>query len=420
MNSFQATEPSSSTLREIEWPSCTTAAASPRRAPRSARLPKLIGAPGRVGDQLAGLRALVVGCGSVGGVIADHITRLQPAELCLVDPAKLKPESLLTHRISPSSVGQGKAEHFGRLAKSISPTTRVTFFDGPVESLPDAVLAGVDIACMATDNIPAEIEVGQRCMHHRIPLIQGAVHGETLVAQARVWHNRDASGACPACGMGASDWAQLDARTRFSCASSVVSPVRLSAPAPTRSVSCLCSLAADLATLQLLRMVLQLSPAVEDSVTELSAYQPQVTVSPLRRDTACPCDHTAWDRHAVPGPLGQYSLRQLLELTGLQRAAAPRGRAFIVDQLEFVTHAVCCESRQLIGRFCVPDAPVGQCLDCRQPLYAQRLFSHRVVSARTLGPRLEEPLRALGAAAARSVVLCGRDRTLLCHEEIRK
>jgi molybdopterin/thiamine biosynthesis adenylyltransferase len=417
MSLFQMTEPRPNTVCEIGLP-LATATAPTRRATRSARLPKFVGSAEPAGTQLDGLNVMVTGCGSVGGSIATHLARLQPAGIVLVDPGDLKPESLLTHPVDPQSLGQRKVGYFGRLAKAISPKTRIVVFAGPIELLPSAAFAAVDLVVVATDDLAAEIEVGQRCIYHRIPLIQAAVHGETLVAQVRVWRNRDAAGACPACGMGTAEWEHLYRETRFSCAGSDAPVIRQPAPTPTRSVSALCSLAADLAMMQLLRIVLQLGPPVEDSVTELSAYQQRISISPLPRNTACPCDHRAWDRLSISGPLGRHSLRQLLELTPWRSSRLPPGLSYMVDQLEYIERVICCESSQTIGRFGELDTQVGHCPHCRRPLYPQRLFSHRVVSARTLGPQLDQPLDQLGAAASRAVVVRLGDRTVFCHEEI--
>jgi molybdopterin/thiamine biosynthesis adenylyltransferase len=178
---------------EIECDDATGTGVGPRAA-REARLPSFLGLSEPAGPRLDAYRAMLVGVGSVNGNVALHCGRLQIGELWLVDPGRLKPESLLTHPIEPSGVGIAKEEYFGRLVKAISPGTRVFAFPGPVQSLSLGALERVDVVAMAADNLAAEVETGQRCLHHGKPLVQASVHGDTLVAQARFWRNDDGTG----------------------------------------------------------------------------------------------------------------------------------------------------------------------------------------------------------------------------------
>jgi len=188
-----------------------------RHVPLAARLPKFIGGPADAAMKLMLLRVMIIGLGSVGGRIATHVARIGVAMLWLVDPKCFKSESLLTHEIEPRDVGKSKARTIARRCKAISPATRVFHFDGGVECLPLDAFADADLVVMATDNLAAEIEVGQRCLCLGKPLVQASVHGDTLTAQVRWFGNTDAQGPCPACGFGQTEWRMLDEQTRFSC-----------------------------------------------------------------------------------------------------------------------------------------------------------------------------------------------------------
>ncbi len=183
----------------------------------AARLPKFVGGPVDAAPKLNALRVFIVGVGSVGGRIAIHLARLGIARLWLVDPKRFKPESMLTHDIESRDVGKSKALTTARRCKAISPATRVFAFDGVVEELPLDAFAGADLVVLATDNLAAEIEVGQRCVHAGKPLVQASVHGDTLTAQVRVFGNADGQGPCPACGFGNVEWRMLNEQVRFSC-----------------------------------------------------------------------------------------------------------------------------------------------------------------------------------------------------------
>ena len=398
--------------RSGQPPSCFSAA--PKRA---ARLPRFIGLREPAGPRLDALRVMVVGCGSVGATAVLHLARLQVGEIWIVDPGRLKPESLLTHPVDPGAIGRNKADHFGRLAKAISPTTRVCVFGGPVQAVSLAALARADVVLMATDNLAAEVEVGQQCIHHRRPLVQASVHGDTLVAQVRLWLNRDGSGPCPACSFGAGEWDHVNRETTFSCGGNGAGQQRHVQTAPTMSVSFLCALSAEMAMTQLLRHVLCLGPPLEDSVIQWCGYKYQMSSSRLARNPACRCEHVAWDRASLPGRLARSSLREIAQTAGFENGDVAGEFSFLVDGLTYVDQVACCHSPQPVRRFSQPGGEVGKCSRCGSALRPQLFYSHRPTPAAILSGRIDWPLEQLGAGAAEWVVVQGNGRTVFCHEE---
>ena len=387
------------------------------RADREARLPSFVGLTDPAGPRLDALRVMVVGCGSVGGGIVLHLARLQVGEIRLVDPGRLKPESLLTHPMDPGGVGLGKLDYFGPLAKAISPNTRVYVCGGPVQSLPLSAFAKVDLVVMATDNLAAEVAVGQRCIYHRKPLLQASVHGDTLVAQVRFWLNRDGSGACPACSFGAAEWDHVNRETTFSCGGPGGRQEGEVRTAPTMSVSFLCSTSADLAMTHLLRHALHLGPPLEDSVVEYCGYTHKVAASRLARNRACPCEHVAWDRAMLPAPLAKSSLGEVARAAGFGVNGIREDLSFMVDELTFVDRVACCGGPQPVGRFSGLDDQVAKCHACGLPLRPQLFYSHRPTPATVLSGLIEQPLDRLGAGAAEWVVVSGGDRSVFCEQE---
>ena len=404
-------------FREIPLTACGARTAS-ARVHRGARLPDFIGLSGSADSRLDKFRVMVVGSGSVGGNMVLHFARLQVGEIRIVDPGRLKAESLLTHSIGPEAIGELKVDYFGRMAKAVSPNTQVYVCAGPAQSLGLAAFDRVDAVVLATDNLAAEVEVGQRSIYHRKPLVQASVHGGTLVAQVRTWLNRDGSGPCPACSFGTSEWDHVNRESRFTCAGPDGQPDRRNSVVPTMSVSFLCSLAADVATMQILRQVLQLGAPLEDSVVEYCGYTHQSNVAALSRNPACPCEHIAFDRVKIGRPLGQCSLRELASEAGFNGSALPADLSFLVDELTFVEEAMCCASPQPIGRFCKDGEPIERCSRCGSALGAQPFFSHRPVPAAVLSTRLEQPLERVGAGGAKSVVVRSGGRSVFCHEEV--
>ena len=133
---------------------------------------------------LSRLRVACVGVGAVGRNAAVHLARLGIGALYVIDPGTYKEESVLTQPIDPVEIGRSKAECVARLVKRISPATTVYVCDTPVETLGTTALADVDLVVLATDNIRAELECGQRCIHLGKPLVHAAVHGSTSAVSA--------------------------------------------------------------------------------------------------------------------------------------------------------------------------------------------------------------------------------------------
>jgi molybdopterin/thiamine biosynthesis adenylyltransferase len=377
------------------------------RADRHTRLPHFIGTPDSPDTRLDALRLVVVGAGSVGGAATLHAARLQPQEILIIDSGQLKPESVLTHLVVPADVGKSKASYWGQLCKAISPTTRVRVFDGPVQLVPLAAFLGATVVFMATDNLTAEVEVGQRCLWLRLPLVQAAVHGDSLVARISWWNNRDSSGPCPACGFSDAEWDHLNRETIFTCAGRAAQPVGSNHAIATRSVSFLCSLAADLAMTQVLRFVLGLGRPLEDSVLEYCGYTHRSVVSPLTRKVNCPCEHAGYIHKPVAGPLAHHSLLQLAAAAQCECPSAPASPSFTVGDLLFVDGAICCGRLQSVRKFAAPGRTLGNCVVCGGSMRAEphSFHSYRAVPAQILASLIGRPLAQLGARTAHSVLV---------------
>jgi molybdopterin/thiamine biosynthesis adenylyltransferase len=410
-------DPKSATL-----PRRFTDVTGPRRArsfpvpPRAARIPAFVGCdPEQVRAVLDQLRVTLVGVGAVGRVIAIHLARLQIAALQLVDRARYKPESLLTQAITPEEVGESKAQSTGELTKRISPATRVEVFDGPFEALAPTELARTDLLILATDNLSTEVRVGQRCIELRKPLVHGSVHGETLIAHARFLSNASPDTPCPACGFTADEWAHLNASTRFSCEGTdpVNAPARATTR-PTRSVSWLCSTAADLVLMQVLRHVAGLGAPVADTVVESCGYTHRTVVSPLKRNPRCPVDHVPWTARPAPGPLGQATLRELAVAAGVRDEELV---GFLVGDTRYVEAGTCVNGHDWpVGRFVESRGADVFCGKCGEALHTQPVFAHRVVPAPVLEHRLDLPLARLGAESPAWVVVREDDRAVMFEE----
>lgn len=387
---------------------------------RGARLPEFFGLPAGIDlqtllDLLATWVVVILGTGSVGAGIALHLARLGIGELRLVDRGSFKKLSLQTQPILPGAVGKPKASAVGRDCKLISPGTRVLAFDGDLEALPLAALADVQLAFIATDNLRAEVVAGDRFSKLGVPLVQASVHGGTLVAQVRFFSNAEASGPCPSCGFGPAEKALLQEESTFSCEGSTSLPQVRSAP--TMSVSPLCSLAADLAVLQALKHLFGLGSPPADSVLEFCAHTGKTTISPLRRNPECPCEHVRFERWPLPGQLAACTPCQLVEACGLPGRGIGAGVSLAVDGLVFVESGACgCSASVPLERFAAPSAgPLGRCPKCGSDVSPAPFFTRPSLGGPLLAAQGDRPLGSLGvpASAAAAIVRLRDARAVL-------
>lgn len=403
------------TVKEIELASGSHFQAA-TAAPLSARLPNFIGAPLAAGEKLRGLKVALAGCGAVGGPIALGLARLQIHTLWLFDKGKFKAESMLTHSVFPEDIPGPKASILGHRVKHISPDTKVFVFDGPVESSDLPVMADADLTVLATDNLLAEIEVGQRCLWLGQPLVQAAVHGETLVAQIRFFASRQ-NDPCPACGYSQPEWKALNNQTRYSC--DAVNPKAADAKTdgpPTMSVSFLCSMAADLALVQILRHTLGLGPAVENFMLQYCGFDHRTISSALKRNLNCPCDHTVYSQATALQSIPDFTLSELAQMAGYDPACGLNGVSFQLGRLSFCESAACrCTAMRPLRRFFAAGAPVGTCRSCGETIVPLPFYTHNPVPANVIADQMERPLRELGAESVAWVKLRGPRRSMLFY-----
>ena len=378
------------------------------------RLPNIIGAPSDADAILSDSNVVVVGCGAIGRYIALHLARLKIRTLRLIDKKKIKRESLLTHSVVPQEISMPKASSLGGLVKVISPGTRVYVYDGPVEMLDLLAFKDADIVILATDNQNAEIKVGQRCLWLGIPLVQAAVHGDTLVAQVRVFGKYNQA-ACPACGYSQAEWKALNRQTRYSCEDGDMKAVnpKIYGP-PTMSVSFLCSLAADLCLAQFLKHRLGLGTPVENTILEFCLYTHKTAISSLNRNPNCPCDHTTYVQASTRREISEFSLAEIVALAGYDRKSGLKGISFKLGDSRYCEQGFCkCSQNSPLKRFCRPGKIVARCRFCRDPIYPHPFFTFSPVPAALVVDQFDCRLNDLGVEAEKWAMLRGPERSLL-------
>ncbi len=396
------------------------------------RFPQLIGTERSAAKVFAGCKAVVVGVGSVGRRVALHLARLGIEVIWLVDPGRYdETANLVTQEITAADLNTAKATSTGEACKAISPDTRVLVYDGKVQDLNPVATADADVVFLATDNLAVEADVSSRFRALGIPLVQAAVHGETLVAQVRFVANATADGPCLLCGFGEDEWRHMNQSSVFSCsgandgdgtsdiandANGATEHVQIM---PTMSTSFLCSLAADLALMQWARYVLTLGRPVADTLLQYCGFTHQTTQAELASNKNCRCDHSVLQRIEAPRPLVECSPSELAGTAG-HDGGSLAGVSFTLDALSYVESAVCrCDSHQ-VDLFMTMGESLPSCGACGEAIVPQPFFTHRATPGHLLNARRDRPLRALGAEQATWAVVRRGASGALIREQICK
>ena len=378
------------------------------------RLPDFFNAAPDAEAILGDLKLLIAGCGAIGRNIALHLARLKISELRLVDKKKIKKESLLTHSVVPQEISMPKASSLGRIVKAVSPETKVFVYDGAVETLDLTWFKDVDFVILATDNQNAEITVAQRCLWLGEPLIQAAVHGDTLVAQVRFFGTHKQN-ACPACGYSRAEWNALNRQTKYSCEANAPSAAgaKIFAP-PTMSVSFLCSLAADLSLAQVLRHTLDLGAPVDNTILEFCMYTHKTAISPLKRKADCPCDHTSFTQASTLQRISEFSLAGIARIAGYDSELGLTGVSFRLGDMQFCEQGFCkCRQKRPLRRFVHPGKCTKRCKSCSEKIYPHPFFTYSNVPATVVLDQLDCRLGDLGVKTEKWAMLRGPQQSLL-------
>jgi molybdopterin/thiamine biosynthesis adenylyltransferase len=397
---------------------------------RAARMPRLIAGARSLAAALRELDLVLVGLGSIGLHFANHCARLGVRTLLLIDPARFKSESCLTHPLQPDELGRSKVEVAGAHAKAVSPQTRVFVCAEAFECLPLAALAGASAILLATDNLLAESRVSRAALQLGIPLVQAAVEGRTLTAQVRHLANAGEQSPDLPCGYNREEWEQLDRGTRYSCAGagsgsgSKSSAESTTAPAeptqvPTTSVSHLCALAANLAMMELTRRAVGVGDPLASTELSYSAFSQQITHTRLERRASCPADHTRMSLAPSSADLGELSVGELLSAAGCD-SDAPRSVSLHVEGRRFVALARCkCPTPPRVDRFVADDDEARPCANCGQRLLPHPLHVFDEVPLTALDGFRGRSLSSLGAPSPPSIrVRAERATTFLFRPQL--
>lgn len=130
-----------------------------RRVDRSFLVPRGGGV-----KSLESTRVLLIGCGSVGGLMAQAFSRSGVGTLHLVDPEALSEENTYRHILGRKSWGRNKAESLAECIRDNVPYVAVESFPHPIEQLIESdndFLEGYDLVAIALGDATLEMYINE-------------------------------------------------------------------------------------------------------------------------------------------------------------------------------------------------------------------------------------------------------------------
>jgi molybdopterin/thiamine biosynthesis adenylyltransferase len=124
-------------------------------------------------------KAVIIGCGGLGGYVIEELARLGVGNLVLIDSDVIEEHNLNRQILSTADViNRPKVEVACERVRAINPAVNVTplktifFHDNGRE-----LVQGADVVIDGLDTIPARLELAQICHEMSIPVVHGAIGG---------------------------------------------------------------------------------------------------------------------------------------------------------------------------------------------------------------------------------------------------
>ena len=95
-------------------------------------------------------RAVILGCGSVGSLVAMELARAGVGNFVLVDPDTMEYHNICRHQCGIEDVGDLKVNCLTRKLKNINPSVNIKTFGGEIQNIPKQIL---DEFCVPGDTV---------------------------------------------------------------------------------------------------------------------------------------------------------------------------------------------------------------------------------------------------------------------------
>jgi len=130
-------------------------------------------------EKLANSTVAIVGCGGLGGTMAEELARLGIGRLILVDGDVFEESNLNRQLFSTEdNIGDKKVEAARKRLKAVNSEVKLTLFDKWFnEENAQNIFSGADLVCDALDSINRRIELERACHKLNIPLVYAGIAG---------------------------------------------------------------------------------------------------------------------------------------------------------------------------------------------------------------------------------------------------
>lgn len=129
--------------------------------------------------KLADSTVAIVGCGGLGGTMAEELARLGIGRLILID-GDIFQESNLNRQLfsTEHNIGEKKVEAARKRLKSVNSEVRLTLFDKWFnEENAQTIFSGANLVLDALDSISRRIELERACHNLNLPLVYAGIAG---------------------------------------------------------------------------------------------------------------------------------------------------------------------------------------------------------------------------------------------------
>jgi molybdopterin-synthase adenylyltransferase len=130
-------------------------------------------------EALASSTVAIVGCGGLGGYIAEELARLGVGHLILIDGDKLEVSNLNRQIMATEkNLGQWKVEAAQERLQNINSNTKVTVFkEWFDENKKNELLSGAHLVCDALDSLTYRVALERACHELDLPLVYASIAG---------------------------------------------------------------------------------------------------------------------------------------------------------------------------------------------------------------------------------------------------
>lgn len=128
-------------------------------------------------DEVAAVRALVVGAGAIGNEVLKNLSLLGVRHVTIVDLDHIEVHNLTRSVLfRESDVGRSKAEVAAERVRDLLPEAEVAILEGPLETkLRPSLVKQHDVVFSCLDNFEARLALDEMCQLARVNMVSGAI-----------------------------------------------------------------------------------------------------------------------------------------------------------------------------------------------------------------------------------------------------